>query len=458
MSPEQLLGQEIDTRTDLYSLGVTFYEIITGRLPIRRSATGSDWEIRKGHIELEPPPILEIRPEIHPHLAAIIMYSMRKNPSDRYQSAADFLEAVSDYERSYADKGPPARSPEVKVTRPQTEPLTLKGIKSTVMDEAATLLAGPRDESARVGKSHHEAESAIPMTPEEASPTRHLAYQAAPASPDPAGAEISGLGAATPPVRPGKSGRKWPLAVGAIGLLLAGTAAGAILFSRGAAPEGSPRTGTSLVESPTPTMAPASSPDARADINPKPQAAPREEPGANLKPKPTTTTAPPPTPTPVEKMNYRLAQSLEQQERYDEAGKVYEDYLARNPNAPDANVVTSYRDGLRRVQEALNAGDSAMNARMYPLARKHFLRALTLRPDSQRAKSGLDEAEARIKSALPPRMRRGFPSDQNEFPRGGARQRRPGEQERQESLDQAPQRRIFRRIPRPTPTPRERYP
>jgi serine/threonine protein kinase len=459
MSPEQLLGQEIDTRTDLYSLGVTFYEMLTGRLPFRRSATGSDWEIRKGHIELEPPPILEIRPEIHPQLAAIIMYSMRKNPSDRYQSAADFLEAVLDFERSYADKGPPARSPELKVTQPQTAPLTLKGMKSTVMDEAATLLAVPRDESARVGKSHLEAEGAIPTKPEESSPARHLAYQAAPASPDPAGAEISSLGAATPQAQPARAGRKWPLAVGAIGLLLAGTAAGAILFSRGTAPEGSQRTGTAQVETPTPTMAPASSPDDRAALKSKPTTppaalpqAPQEAPSANLKQKLT------PTPTPVEKMNYKLAQSLEQQERYDEAGKVYEDYLARNPNAPDANVVASYRDGLRRMQEALNAGDSAMRARMYPLARKHFLRALTLRQDSQRAKAGLDEAEAKIKSALPPRMRRGFPSDQNEFPRGGARQRRPGEQERQEQLDQAPQRRIFRRIPRPTPTPRERYP
>jgi tetratricopeptide (TPR) repeat protein len=339
-------------------------------------------------------------------------------------------------------------------------------MKSTVMDEAATLLAGPRDESARMSKSHLEAGDAIPMKPEESSPARHLAYQAAPALPDPAGAEITRLGAAPAPGQPARAGRKWPLAVGAIGLLLAGTAAGAILFSRGAAPEGSQRTGTAQVETPTPTAPPASSPDVRADLNPKPAttaatqspATPREEPGANLKLKPTTTPAPPPTPPPVEKMNYRLAQSLEQQERYDEAGRVYEDYLARNPNAPDANVVTSYRDGLRRMQQALNAGDSAMNARMYPLARKHYLRALTMRPDSQRAKSGLEEAETRIKNALPPRMRRGFPPDQNEFPRGGAGQRRPGQPERQEPSDQTPPRRIFRRIPRPTPTPRERYP
>jgi tetratricopeptide (TPR) repeat protein len=234
------------------------------------------------------------------------------------------------------------------------------------------------------------------------------------------------------------------VAAGAVGLLLAGTAAGAILFSGRKSPEGAPRTEAAKVETPTPTMAPASSPA----LSPAPAA---------LKPKPPAATAKP-TPPPVEKMNYKLAQSLEQQEHYDDAANVYEEYLGRNPNAPDAGVVASYLDGLRRMQGALNAAESAMNARMYPLARKHYQRALTLRPDSQRAKAGLDEAEAKIKNSLPPRMKREFPFNQNEFPRGDARQRRPGQEGRQEPYGQAPPNRTFRRVARPTPTPREREP
>jgi len=445
MSPEQLLGNEIDTRTDLYSLGVTFYEMITGRLPFRRSATGSDWEIRKGHIELDPPPILEIRPEIHPELAAIVMRSMRKKPNDRYQSAAEFLEAVLDYEQNYADKERTLRSLEEKITRPQAAPPTMKAMNSTMADEAATLLARPRTESASPRKSNLEDAETIPVKPE-GSPLAHtLEYDAATASPDPAGAEITRLAAATRPAQPAQSsqsGRRWPLAVGAVGLLLAGTAAGAILFSRGASPESAPQTQATKIGTPTPAMAPASPPASSAASSPTGR--------APIKPKPAT----PATPH-VEKMNYKLAQSLEQQERYDDAAKVYEDYLARNPNAPDANVVTSYGDGLRKVQDALTAAESAMNARMYPLARKHYQRALTLRPESQRAKVGLDEAEAKIKSSLPPRGKREFPFDQSEFPRGGARQKRPGQQEQQEQLDKAPTTRIFRRIPKPSPTPRE---
>jgi hypothetical protein len=309
-----------------------------------------------------------------------------------------------------------------------------------MMDEAATLLARQRDEATPPHKSPFEDQDDIPTRAEESSPARPLSYEAPTALPGPVGPEISRLDV-TRPAQPAPSKRRWPLAVGAVGLLLAGTAAGAILFSRRPSSEIASRTEAAKVETPTPTMAPAS-----------PQPAP-----AAIKPKPAPTTAKP-TPRPVEKMNYKLAQSLEQQERYDDAANVYEDYLSRNPNAPDSGVVSSYLEGLRKMQGALNAAESAMNARMYPLARKHYQRALTLRPDSQRAKAGLDDAEAKIKGSLPSRIKRGPPFDQNEFPRGGARQRQPGQEERQEPSDQAPPTRIFRRGARPTPTPRERYP
>src|SRR5262245_13403270 len=249
MSPEQLLGNEVDKRTDLYSLGVTFYEMLTGRLPFRRSSTGSDWEIRKGHIELEPPPILEIRPEIHPQLAAIIMHSMRKKTDDRYQSAAEFLDAVLDYEQNYAGKEQAPRSPEGRVTQPQTQPLTSKIPRPTKMDEDVTLLAQGRGESASPGKSHLVNEDDIPTRLGEYSQTYPLAPRAATAAAE--DVEITRLAAAQP-ARSARSGGKWPLAVGAVGLLLAGTAAGAIFFSRGASTENAQRNEAPKVESPTP--------------------------------------------------------------------------------------------------------------------------------------------------------------------------------------------------------------
>jgi serine/threonine protein kinase len=424
MSPEQLLGTTIDTRSDLYSLGVTFYETLTGRLPFRRSVTGSDWEIRKGHIELDPPPILEIRPEIHPQLAAIIMRSLRKNPDERYQSAAQFLEAALDYERNYAGKGQTLHSPSIKPTQPQTAPLTLPGQKSTLMDESATLLArAAQVESSSRRKAHLEDDLTLPLG--------QSAFSQATTPPDLAGVKIA------PPSSAGRSGRKWPLALGGVGLLLAGTAAGAILFSRQRALERPQSNEATKVATPAPTSSPTLAPVSPPAV----RAAPKPKPSAN--------------PAPVEKMNYKVAQNLEQQERYGDAIKVYEDYLARNPNAPDANVVSSYRDELTKIQEALNAADSAMGARMYPLARKHYLRALTLRPNSRRAKDGLGDAKTKIESMTQPGANRGFPPDRPIIAPPGQNSSRI---KREFPSDQPFPPRMKRRTARPTPIPRDREP
>src|SRR5262249_54036583 len=158
----------------------------------------------------------------------------------------DFLEAVSDYERNYADKEQTPHSVKGKVTQPHTAPPTLKAMKYTMMDEAATLLARPRHESPSPHKSPLGDEDDIPTKLEESSPAGSLAYpladRAATASPDPPGAETTHLAVDTRPAQPAQSKRGWRMAVGAVGLLLAGTAAGAILFSRRSSPESAPRT------------------------------------------------------------------------------------------------------------------------------------------------------------------------------------------------------------------------
>src|SRR5262249_43341847 len=102
MSPEQLRDGDIDKRSDLYSMGVTFYETLTGHLPFDRSTIGTDLDIRKGPLELEPPPILEHRPDLPGSVAALVMRALRKNPADRYQSANDFLDAIRIYEQQQA--------------------------------------------------------------------------------------------------------------------------------------------------------------------------------------------------------------------------------------------------------------------------------------------------------------------------------------------------------------------
>ena len=88
-SPEQILGQEIDFRSDLYSAGITFYEMVTGRVPFDSK---QDIEIEKAHIEAEPPKPSSFNNNIDTNLEKFLLKSITKKPENRYQSALEMLE------------------------------------------------------------------------------------------------------------------------------------------------------------------------------------------------------------------------------------------------------------------------------------------------------------------------------------------------------------------------------
>ena len=92
MSPEQIRGQIVDARSDIYSLGITFYEALTGKLPF--SASTSDYEVMRAHAEVTPPRLDTLRPELPPPLVDQIMRSLEKEPSKRFQTAADWLKEI----------------------------------------------------------------------------------------------------------------------------------------------------------------------------------------------------------------------------------------------------------------------------------------------------------------------------------------------------------------------------
>jgi eukaryotic-like serine/threonine-protein kinase len=89
MSPEQIGGLAIDGRADLYSLGVTLFELLAGRLPFERA---TPQELMIAHLKDAPPSLAELAPDVPPALAALVMRLLSKSPDARPATAAETAE------------------------------------------------------------------------------------------------------------------------------------------------------------------------------------------------------------------------------------------------------------------------------------------------------------------------------------------------------------------------------
>jgi formylglycine-generating enzyme required for sulfatase activity/predicted Ser/Thr protein kinase len=124
ISPEQVDAVEVDTRTDIYSLGATFYHLLTGRPPFKAPST-MDLLIKHVMEPLVPPH--EVNPDVPVGISNVVCRMMAKSPDDRYPSTAELLKAL---------KAPEKASQTIQVDAPQPElllsgqvgPLVLKPI------------------------------------------------------------------------------------------------------------------------------------------------------------------------------------------------------------------------------------------------------------------------------------------------------------------------------------------
>jgi eukaryotic-like serine/threonine-protein kinase len=89
LSPEQARGGEVDPRSDLYSLGIVLYELLTGKTPFEGD---TPVEIAMKHLSATPKPPSKLRADIPRELDMVVLRALAKNPDDRYQSA-DEMEA-----------------------------------------------------------------------------------------------------------------------------------------------------------------------------------------------------------------------------------------------------------------------------------------------------------------------------------------------------------------------------
>jgi serine/threonine protein kinase len=125
MSPEQIKGKTVDGRSDIFALGVILYELVTGEKPFPgQNITTVIYKI----VNEEPVPPRELEPSIHPGLCHVIARALAKDPTARFQTCGELLEALKNY-RNF-DEHPKESSRPLRVaTSPRAAKLVLKDVQ-----------------------------------------------------------------------------------------------------------------------------------------------------------------------------------------------------------------------------------------------------------------------------------------------------------------------------------------
>ena len=133
MAPEQLLGREVDARTDLYALGVVLYELATGRRPFDETQS---FALASQILNQAPEPPRELRAELSPGLEAVVLRCLAKDPAARFATARELGEAL----RGGAPPRPLPTATDVAAAAPPSARAGRRGRWATAVLAAAVLL------------------------------------------------------------------------------------------------------------------------------------------------------------------------------------------------------------------------------------------------------------------------------------------------------------------------------
>ncbi len=170
ISPEHLIGDEMDIRSDIYSLGATFYHFVTGQFPFNGNSVT---EIAKKHITDPLVPPNKIRASIPAAVSDVIVKMMEKDPNNRYQDAEELVETLRDIRKNKlsapqsSSRPVPRLNLNIPGAAPQTPKLNLNVQTSTPAPKLNLNTSTPSSESAPNAPSI----SVKPVTPLQPQPT-----------------------------------------------------------------------------------------------------------------------------------------------------------------------------------------------------------------------------------------------------------------------------------------------
>jgi hypothetical protein len=147
MSPEQCLGEQLDGRSDIYSLGVVLYELLSGVLPFNSPVVTA---VIVNHVNMQPARLREHKPELSPALAAVVMRALEKKREARPQSATAFAQELLKAARKQK-----AVSPTTMMGVVPTQPFKQSALPAQVLETTRVPVA-----AARSGK---QARRAMPV-------------------------------------------------------------------------------------------------------------------------------------------------------------------------------------------------------------------------------------------------------------------------------------------------------